>query len=172
VNDIVAQKGTNGALYAATDLGVFYRDNTLPAWIPFSGGLPNVAVMELEFSYASGSAPAVLRAATYGRGLWESPPYSEIATSMAGSVRPAWRDFAASPKRGGREIEVRFAASRKGDYRAEVFDAAGHKLGERTWAGVSGPIAGSIRLEAAAGVRVVSLQGEGGQASRVLSPAP
>lgn len=72
VNCIVHEKGSNGAVYAGTDVGVYYRDATMSAWIPFNGGLPNVIVNELEIQYATGK----LRAATYGRGLWESDLFS------------------------------------------------------------------------------------------------
>lgn len=38
-------------------------------WMPFITNLPNVIVQELEIHYGSDR----LRAATYGRGIWESP---------------------------------------------------------------------------------------------------
>lgn len=85
VNSIVYQNGTDDGLYVGTDLGVFYTDNTYSNWQPFTTGLPAVQVMELEIHYASGK----LRAATYGRGLWETdlfvpdntPPTASFAHS-------------------------------------------------------------------------------------------
>ena len=68
VNSIIYQNGTDDGLYVGTDLGVFYTDNTYSNWQPFTTGLPAVQVMELEIHYATGK----LRAATYGRGLWET----------------------------------------------------------------------------------------------------
>ena len=69
-NCIVYQTGsTNGMLYAGTDLGVYYRDNTMTSWANYSTGLPNVIVEELEIQYTV----AKIRVATYGRGIWESP---------------------------------------------------------------------------------------------------
>jgi photosystem II stability/assembly factor-like uncharacterized protein len=68
-------------LYAGTDLGVYYKrgDNE---WTRFSEGLPNVVVTELEIYYASDPKDSRLRAATYGRGLWEtSIPYSSTPVS-------------------------------------------------------------------------------------------
>jgi len=73
VNCIVYQNGSNDMLYIGTDLGVFYRNATMDSWLPYSNGLPNVIVNELEIQYASQR----LRAATYGRGLWESDLYSD-----------------------------------------------------------------------------------------------
>lgn len=68
VNCVVNQTGTNDGIYVGTDAGVYYRDNTTSSWVPYSNGLPNVVVDELEIHYATNK----LRAATYGRGLWES----------------------------------------------------------------------------------------------------
>jgi PKD repeat protein len=67
-NTLVFQNGTDDGLYVGTDIGVFYTDNTLSNWQPFAQGLPKVIVNELEINYASSK----LRAATFGRGLWET----------------------------------------------------------------------------------------------------
>jgi photosystem II stability/assembly factor-like uncharacterized protein len=67
-NTIVYENGSPDRLYVGTDIGVHYRDNTVSDWQDFNGGLPNVVVSELEIQYSAGK----LRAATYGRGVWES----------------------------------------------------------------------------------------------------
>lgn len=78
VNCIVYENGSaNGTLYVGTDVGVYYRDNTMSSWANFSTGLPNVIVNELEIMYPAGK----IRAATYGRGIWESPLYSPVGVS-------------------------------------------------------------------------------------------
>ena len=69
VNCIVYQGGANDDLYIGTDIGVYYKDNTMSEWVPFNEGLPNVIVTELEIHYSEGT----ISAATYGRGVWESP---------------------------------------------------------------------------------------------------
>ena len=64
---------TNGGIYVGTDIGVFYYDNTLNNnYVMYSSGLPNVIVTELEVQVATNK----IRAATYGRGLWECDLYS------------------------------------------------------------------------------------------------
>ncbi len=70
-NCIVYQNGTNDGLYVGTDVGVYYKDNTMSSWMPFSNGLPNTIINELEIHYGASK----LRAATYGRGLWETSIY-------------------------------------------------------------------------------------------------
>ena len=69
VNCIVYQHSTNDDLYVGTDVGVYYKNNTMTDWVPFMNGLPNVIVKELEIHYDGGS----ISAATFGRGVWESP---------------------------------------------------------------------------------------------------
>lgn len=58
---------TDGELFLATDLGVYYRSNTLGNWIRLGKGLPNVIVHDIEIHYGTEK----LRIATYGRGIWE-----------------------------------------------------------------------------------------------------
>ena len=60
---------TDGELFLATDLGVYYRTNTAGDWVKLGTGLPNVIVYDLEIHYATEK----LRVATYGRGVWEAP---------------------------------------------------------------------------------------------------
>ena len=71
-NCIVYQSGSSDGVYLGTDVGVYYRDNTLSSWQPYLTGLPNVVVRDLEI-YAN---TAKIRAATFGRGTWESDLYS------------------------------------------------------------------------------------------------
>ncbi|PLX00942.1 MAG: hypothetical protein C0594_14995 [Marinilabiliales bacterium] len=72
VNCVLYENESNDAIYAGTDVGVYYRNESMSAWELFSEGLPNVIVNELEIHYASGK----IRAATFGRGLWESDLYT------------------------------------------------------------------------------------------------
>lgn len=58
----------NTSLYVGMDVGVYYIDSSLEAYETFWEGLPNVIVNELEINYQINK----IRAATYGRGLWES----------------------------------------------------------------------------------------------------
>ncbi len=73
-NCIIIEKDRNGALYVGTDLGVYFRNRDLDTWINFNNGLPNVIVNELEIYYPQSK----IRAATYGRGLWESDLYTPV----------------------------------------------------------------------------------------------
>jgi hypothetical protein len=65
VNNIVFQKGSTGTLYAATDRGVYIKDQQ-NNWTKYGADFPNVRVTELDIDYYNNK----LIAATFGRGLW------------------------------------------------------------------------------------------------------
>tara|TARA_X000000950_G_scaffold105997_1_gene133460 strand:+ start:1728 stop:4301 length:2574 start_codon:yes stop_codon:yes gene_type:complete len=69
VNCIVYQANANEDLYIGTDIGVYHKDNTMSDWTAYKNGLPNVVVNELEIHYPTSR----IRAATFGRGVWDSP---------------------------------------------------------------------------------------------------
>ena len=75
----IAIDTATGIEYVGTDVGVYYRNrNVSPFWQSYMTGLPNVIVTELEIHYRSG----MLRASTYGRGIWESPLMRPTITSV------------------------------------------------------------------------------------------
>lgn len=68
-NIIVHQgRNTDNPLYVGTDLGVYYRDDSMSTWQAFDTNLPNVSVTDLEINLED----AKLVAATYGRGIWQT----------------------------------------------------------------------------------------------------
>lgn len=75
INTIVSVNGSaNDAIYIGADIGVYYMDNVTP-WVSFFSNLPNVSVRDLEIFYPTEK----IRAATYGRGIWESALYSTLS---------------------------------------------------------------------------------------------
>ncbi|KAB2813888.1 VPS10 domain-containing protein [Phaeocystidibacter luteus] len=85
-NTIIYQDGSNGAIYVGMDIGVYYRDLSSNGWVAFMNGIPNTIVNDLEIHYATG----VIRAGTYGRGVWESP----LANTFLGKPQA---DFRSAP---------------------------------------------------------------------------
>jgi PKD repeat protein len=85
-NCVVYQTGSaSEILYVGTDVGVYVRDNTASAWTSYFTGLPNVIVKELEIQYSVSK----LRAATFGRGIWQTDLY------VSGAALPV-ADFSAN----------------------------------------------------------------------------
>ena len=73
INSIVQDKTnfTDEVLYAGTQLGVYYKKGA-DNWQEYNLGFPKVRIGELEIYYDdNNSSNNKLRAATYGRGLWE-----------------------------------------------------------------------------------------------------
>lgn len=75
IEDTTALQG----VYVGTESGVFYTNNLLGQWQLFDNGLPNTIVREFEFNYAANK----IRAATYGRGIWESTLYQQSKPAAA-----------------------------------------------------------------------------------------
>ena len=82
INCVVFENGTNNGLYVGTDMGIYYKNDDLIGWQAFMTGLPNVIVNELEIQYNSGK----IRAATYGRGVWESDLFATTTPPVANLV--------------------------------------------------------------------------------------
>lgn len=76
-NCIIFRNNSPQALYVGTDVGVYYREASMGSWINYSNGMPNVVVDELEIYYPTSK----IRAATYGRGVYESALYSDPTAS-------------------------------------------------------------------------------------------
>ena len=105
LNCIVYDKNTNEGLYVGNKTGVFYKDASMSDWNSFNNGLPTVDVRELEIYYDPVNAGNnLLKAATYGRGLWQSDlmgiltvtpanqqvPYNSGSTSFFVSCNTNW----------------------------------------------------------------------------------
>lgn len=85
---LVMEKGSNGGMYLATDIGaMFYTNNSLiaagpgNAWVQFGSDYPHVTTNGLEINYKVNK----IRAAPYARGVWEAdlycPPAPYICTN-------------------------------------------------------------------------------------------
>ncbi len=65
-------------LYVGMQSGVYYTNDTLAEWVPFSENLPAVLTSELEIHYPSRK----IRVATYGRGIWEANLYDDTGDNQ------------------------------------------------------------------------------------------
>ena len=71
--------GYAGSIYIGNELGVFYKANINAPWTPFYNGLPKCPVNDLLVNFTAGK----IRAATFGRGIWESDLFSPCATNLS-----------------------------------------------------------------------------------------
>ncbi len=70
----------NYQVYIGTDIGVFYRSQSLTNWAFFSNGLPRVMVTDLELN------GTYIYAGTYGRGIWRSDPFEACSANDSYSL--------------------------------------------------------------------------------------
>jgi len=102
VNAIVIDS-INGAVYAGTDVGVFSSPTAAANWSELgpdpaaqdAGFLPDVAVTALALYRSSGEE--LLRASTYGRGIWQFPVNAipDFSLAIANSPLTAFADQSA-----------------------------------------------------------------------------
>ena len=79
VNALVHVKGSNGVLYAGTDVGVYRYNPATNTWGCFNHDLPVCIVSDLEIDYCQKR----LQIGTFGRGIWESALGSgDISTNL------------------------------------------------------------------------------------------
>ena len=97
-NCSVYQVGSNDMIYVGMDIGVYCKDINTNSWTLYNLGLPNVPISDMEISPAN---PNKLRAATYGRGVYEvdlyqvtSPPVSNfyIPTNICSNTSRVFTD--------------------------------------------------------------------------------
>ena len=121
VNCIVYQGGANDDLYIGTDVGVYHKDNTMTDWMPYMTGLPNVIIRELEIHYTAGT----LSAATYGRGVWESP-LNTFPTNI-NNIEPFY--FSVYPNPADNQIAINTVNQ---DILVHIYNITGQKVIETT----------------------------------------
>jgi hypothetical protein len=68
----------DGDVYIGTDAGVYFMDFNMNDWVFFSNGLPMVPVTEVFVNETNGT----IKAATFGRGIWQSDLYSDCGPFM------------------------------------------------------------------------------------------
>lgn len=76
-NAVVCDPANPGTVFVGADIGVWRSTDGGATWAPFSNGLPDASVTDLDLHAPS----RLLRAATYGRGMYE---YALAAAALAG----------------------------------------------------------------------------------------
>jgi hypothetical protein len=107
------------------DVGVYYRDNTMNDWAPFMTNLPNVEVSEFEFYLPSNK----IRAATYGRGIWESviPPVTGN-NSGNDNIPVSFALFQNYPNPFNPQTVIRFDIPVKSNVSLKIFNILGQEV--------------------------------------------
>ncbi|MCK9421482.1 MAG: T9SS type A sorting domain-containing protein [Bacteroidales bacterium] len=84
INCIAYDTNTNEGLYIGNTFEVFYKNAGMSDWIECSSNLPKVDIRDLKFYHdPSDPSKSLIKAATYGRGQWQSPLYSFAGANPA-----------------------------------------------------------------------------------------
>ncbi len=122
---IAVDSSTKGALFVGTDMGLYYMDSTQTTWTHYSTGLPNVIVDDIDINYTNYK----IRAATYGRGLWEcSLPASALAVLKIQNADNAIQLY---PNPGTDNWNIKFLKSKPSGYTITVSDMTGRILSQQ-----------------------------------------
>jgi hypothetical protein len=78
INGLVVDPLNSNNLYAGTDIGVYSSTDGGANWAPFGTGLPRSSVFDLQIQPSF----RLLRAATHGRGVWETALISPGASTV------------------------------------------------------------------------------------------
>jgi Calx-beta domain/Domain of unknown function (DUF4214) len=78
INAFAIDPQNSNNLYAGTDIGAYFSNDGGANWSPFGGGLPRSAVFDLQIQPSF----RILRAATHGRGVWETDLVSPAASTI------------------------------------------------------------------------------------------
>lgn len=117
---IAVDSSTGGAIFVGTDMGVYYTDSSMSGFSLYSTGLPNVIVDDIDINYTNYK----IRAATYGRGVWEAglPHLGPLAVPAV----PAVAHAELYPNPTHNSWKVIFAKQKPADFSLKVADIGGH----------------------------------------------
>lgn len=119
VNTLLYQNGGNGIVYIGTDAGVYFRDSITNTWQLYSNGLPKTSVTDLDIYYTTSK----LRAATYGRGIWEVDLASPMSLSEPAAASAPALFVYPNPNNG--VFEIRYQSAGTGPVSITVKDIMG-----------------------------------------------
>jgi len=110
-------------VYVGTDIGVYYSNDTLDAWLPYNLSLPNVIVSDLEINYTENK----IYAATFGRGVWQNDLIDEsVMTTDVTTIDPFnGVDMELSPNPNNGEFSLHIKGFDRGNLDLEIIDVMG-----------------------------------------------
>ncbi len=128
-NCIAIDTTTPGALFVGTDIGVYYTDSSQTGWTLYGTSLPNVIINDLHVNYGN----YMLRAATFGRGIWEVPLKEEkpVDRTAVKAIKADNTTIRAYPNPAKDSWKLVFQNGKPATYSVKVTDAAG-RIVQRT----------------------------------------
>ena len=132
---------------------MYYRDTLLNSWLSYNTGLPNVIVNDLQIFYPTNT----LLAATYGRGIWNSPTY----VTGINTVTNENNGFKVYPNPTTGKIKFDVDITDAGKYALSVYNVMGQKVYSNT-INISGHYTSQLDLsDFSKGLYLFTLSGPG-----------
>ena len=126
-NCVAVDSSQPGGLFVGTDMGVYYRDSADTVFTLYNTGLPNVIVDDLDINYTSYK----VKAATYGRGVWECKLKKDPPNSIKEAADVAL-DIKLFPNPTTNSWKVVFGKAKPPAYSIRVRDVAGRLVRTQT----------------------------------------
>jgi len=162
VNCAIYENDTDDGVYVGTDIGIYYTNNELDEWVDFSDGLPNVIILEMEINYKENK----IKAATYGRGLWESPLYN---SAVGVPEEPIASEFSIYPNPSKGIFTIDIDLSSNDNYSLIIKDMLGKTVFEESTMTGAGYYQKQIDLSSLPiGAYIVFLRNENGHLARKI----
>ena len=123
INAFAIDPQNSNNLYAGTDIGVYFSNDGGASWAPFGTGLPRSAVFDLKIQPSN----RLLRAATHGRGIWETA----LVSPGASTVQFGSSSTSITEGTGSSSVDAMVTVTRSGDasFPASVNYATGDSSG-------------------------------------------
>lgn len=87
INIISDPNSTDESVYICNAYSIWYKNNTMSAWVNYSQGLPTIMTITDFMYYDDGPLNSVLRISSYGRGVWETPMHP-VSTGLLTAATP------------------------------------------------------------------------------------
>ena len=122
---VVYENGPTEGLYAGSISGVYYINKSTTSWEPFMNNIPvGVDIKEMEIQYSK----KVIRAATYGRGFWESS-LKGIISDVNDYTKERNRNLFTYPNPTDGTVNINFELNNTANVQLVIYDELGRIVG-------------------------------------------
>jgi photosystem II stability/assembly factor-like uncharacterized protein len=160
------QNSPRNTLFIGTGTGVYFTNDTMTTWLPYSENLPNCRITALAIEESTNK----LYASTYGRGVWVTNISSDIQRVASAGGNSFMFDAFPNPSQGN--ITLNFALS-KSDLTAEasivILDIRGREVWSEKASITGGKLQKSIHTTLENGVYFIELTIGGIQYTKKVS---